>query len=151
MTQARVFSMTQQEAQATPNVLTGMLPVFGYLAHVLIDPEATHSFIAHSFVPFASVRSTPIVRSFGISLPTGVFLYANMVFRDSYVQVGDVVLEANLIPLYLVDLDVILGMDWLEKHYAFVNCFRKEVVLRSPGQPEVTFRHERKVLPSCLI
>ncbi|BBN69395.1 transposable element gene, partial [Prunus dulcis] len=42
-------------------------------------------------------------------------------------------------------------MDWLEKHHASVDCFRKEVTLRSPGQPEVTFRGERRVLPTCLI
>ncbi|CAL8152812.1 unnamed protein product [Prunus armeniaca] len=37
-TQARVFSMTQQEAYATPDVITGMIPIFGYLTRVLIDP-----------------------------------------------------------------------------------------------------------------
>ncbi|KAI5338654.1 hypothetical protein L3X38_017925 [Prunus dulcis] len=74
-----------------------------------------------------------------------------MVFRVCYVQVGDAVLEADLIPLYLIDLDIILGMDWLEKHHASVDYFRKEVVLRSPGQPEVVFRGERRVLQSCLI
>ncbi|VVA35534.1 PREDICTED: retrotransposon, partial [Prunus dulcis] len=54
----------------------------------------------------------------------------------------DAWLEANLIPLDLVDLDIILGMDWLEKHHASVDCFRKEVTLRSPGQPKVTFHGE---------
>ncbi|KAI5335363.1 hypothetical protein L3X38_025496 [Prunus dulcis] len=48
-TQGRVFS--KQEAQATPDVITYMIPVFGYFAHVLIDPIATHSFIASSFIP----------------------------------------------------------------------------------------------------
>ncbi|BBG94135.1 transposable element gene [Prunus dulcis] len=63
----------------------------------------------------------------------------------------DAWLEADLIPLDLVDLDIILGMDWLEKHHASVDCFRKEVTLRSPGQPKVIFRGERRVLPTCLI
>ncbi|KAI5339250.1 hypothetical protein L3X38_018522 [Prunus dulcis] len=96
-TQARVFSMTQQEAHATPDVIT------------------------------------------------------DRVFRNCFVQVDDAWLEADLIPLDLVDLDIILGMDWLEKHHASVDCFRKEVTLRSPGQPKVTFRGERRVLPTCLI
>ncbi|KAI5313326.1 hypothetical protein L3X38_042500 [Prunus dulcis] len=51
----------------------------------------------------------------------------------------------------MVDLDVILGMDWLARHRASVDYFRKEVVFRSPGRPEVTFYGERRVLPSCLI
>lgn len=73
------------------------------------------------------------------------------VFRNCYVQVGDAWLEADLIPLDLVDFDIILGMDWLKKHHASVDCFRKEVMLRSPGQPEVIFRGERGVLLTCLI
>ncbi|KAI5338718.1 hypothetical protein L3X38_017990 [Prunus dulcis] len=74
-----------------------------------------------------------------------------MVLRDSFVQVGDVVLEADLIPLDLVNFDIILGMDWLEKHHASVDYFRKEIMLRSPRQSEVTFCKECRVLPSCLI
>ncbi|CAL9006102.1 unnamed protein product [Prunus brigantina] len=143
--------MTQQEAQATPDVITGMIPIFGYFARVLIDPGATHSFIAHSFLPYASVRPTPTAGSFSISLPTGDILFADMVFKGCYVQVGDAMLEADLIPLDLVDLDIILGMDWLERHRASVDCFRKEVMFRSPGQPEVVFCGERRVLPSCFI
>ncbi|KAI5341945.1 hypothetical protein L3X38_009820 [Prunus dulcis] len=74
-----------------------------------------------------------------------------VVYRGSMVLVGDIILEADLIPLDMVDLDVILGMDWLAKHYALVDYFWKEVVLRSPGLPEVTFCYERRVLLSCLI
>ncbi|KAI5351517.1 hypothetical protein L3X38_004408 [Prunus dulcis] len=74
-----------------------------------------------------------------------------MVFRGCYVQVGDAVLEADLIPLDLIDLDIILGMDWLEKHHASAGYFRKEIILKSPGQLEVVFCGERRVLQSCLI
>ena len=66
-------------------------------------------------------------------------------------MVGNVFLEADLIPLGMVDLDVILGMDWLARHRASVDYFRKEVVFRSSGRPEITFYGERRVLPSCLI
>ncbi|CAL2250755.1 unnamed protein product [Prunus armeniaca] len=112
---------------------------------------ATHSFVAHNFVPYVSLRPTPMTGSFSISLPTGEVLYADRVFRECYVQVDDAWLEADLIPLDLVDLDIILGMDWLEKHHASVDCFRKEVTFRSPGQPKVIFRGERRILPTCLI
>ncbi|KAI5338241.1 hypothetical protein L3X38_017512 [Prunus dulcis] len=150
-THARVFSMTQHEAYATPDVITGMIPIFGYLARVLIDPGATHSFVAHNFLPYISIKPTPMTGSFSISLPTGKVLYADRVFKNCFVQVDDAWLEANLIPLDLMDLDIILGMDWLEKHHASVDCFRKEVTLRTPWQPKVTFRGERRVLPTCLI
>ncbi|VVA35062.1 PREDICTED: retrotransposon, partial [Prunus dulcis] len=147
----RVYHMSQQQAQASPDVVTGTLSVFGTPARILIDPGATHSFVTPSFAHNADVQPSALRNELAISVPTGEIFYVGTVYRDSPVLVGDVCLEADLIPLEMVGLDVILGMDWLAKHHASVDCFRKEVVLRSPGRPEVTFYGERRVLPSCLI
>ena len=46
----RVYAMTRQEAQATPDVVTGTLSIFGDDARVLIDSGATHSFISREYV-----------------------------------------------------------------------------------------------------
>ena len=48
-TLARVFSITRQEADASPDVITGMISVYDHGAYALVDPEATHSFISVSF------------------------------------------------------------------------------------------------------
>ena len=45
-TQARVFAVTQQEADVAPEVMTGTIQVFDTDAYVLIDPGVTHSFIS---------------------------------------------------------------------------------------------------------
>ncbi|GAA0187596.1 hypothetical protein LIER_34883 [Lithospermum erythrorhizon] len=42
-------------------------------------------------------------------------------------------------------------MDWLEKYHAMIDCHRKEIVISSPGLPEIHFLGDRKILPSCLI
>ncbi|CAL9025506.1 unnamed protein product, partial [Prunus brigantina] len=103
-----------------------MLPVFGIPARVLIDPGATHSFVALRFAQNANVKLSALQNELAISVPTGEIFKVGIVYRDSMVLVGDVFLEADLIPLEMVDLDVILGMDWLAKHHASVDCFRKE-------------------------
>ncbi|KAI5316255.1 hypothetical protein L3X38_045431 [Prunus dulcis] len=105
----------------------------------------------HSKRSRANVRLSALRDELAISVPTGEIFYVGTVYSDSAVLVGDVCLEADLIPLEMVGLDVILGMDWLVRHHASVDCFRKEVILRSPGRPEVTFYGERRVLPSSLI
>ena len=43
--------MTRQEVQATPDVATGTLSIFGDNARVLIDLGATHSFISRDMLP----------------------------------------------------------------------------------------------------
>ena len=57
MTQARVFTVTQQEADTTHDVVTGMILVFDRDAHILIDPGATHSFISMGFISNVNVES----------------------------------------------------------------------------------------------
>ncbi|KAL6219348.1 hypothetical protein ACLB2K_007107 [Fragaria x ananassa] len=51
----------------------------------------------------------------------------------------------------MVEFNVILGMDFLETYRAMVDCFRKEVVLRSLDGFEVAFQGEKYVISSCLI
>ncbi|CAL8133264.1 unnamed protein product [Prunus armeniaca] len=97
------------------------------------------------------VRLSALRNDLAISVPTRDVFMVRTVYRDSLVLVGDVFLEADLIPLDTVDLDVIQGMDWLAKHRVLVDCFRKDVIFCSPEQPEVTFYGECRVLPSCLI
>ena len=42
--------MTQQQAQATPEVMTGTLLVSNLAVRILIDSGATHSFVATSYI-----------------------------------------------------------------------------------------------------
>ena len=58
---------------------------------------------------------------------------------------------ANLILLDIHDFDVILGMDWLSRHHAIVDCYRKEVRFCRPGQTEVVFNELRKTLPNSIM
>ena len=44
--QARVFVFTCQEAEAAPEVIRGKISLFDFEVYALIDPGATHSFIA---------------------------------------------------------------------------------------------------------
>ena len=44
-----------------------------------------------------------------------------------------------------------MGMDWLTRHRAVVNCYTKEVIFELPGQTKVIFCGERQVVPSCLV
>ena len=56
-TQARVFSATQQEADASPDVITGMISVYDHDAYALVDPGATHSFISVPFTERHQIES----------------------------------------------------------------------------------------------
>ena len=63
--------MTRQEAQATPDIVTGTLSIFGDNARVLIDPGATHSFISHEYVAQVGMTLVPLGCGLKNATPTG--------------------------------------------------------------------------------
>ena len=128
-----------------------MILVFDHDAHILIDPGATHSFISMGFISNVNVESQPIDCSIVVSLPTGDSRLAESVYMDSRVIIGGQEFLADLILLDIDDFDVILGMDWLSRHHATVDCYRKEVRFCRPGQTEVVFYGLRKTLPNSIM
>ena len=125
--------MTQQAVDATPDVVTGTISLFDTDAHVLVDSGATHSFISREFIERVGIEMRPTECSIIVSLPTGNSLIANRVYRGSKVTIARHEFEADLIVLDIHDFDIILGMDWLAKHHATVDCYRKEVQFSQSG------------------
>ena len=73
------------------------------------------------------------------------------VLKGCEVVVEGIVLKANLIPLEMLDFDVILSMDWLSNHRASMNYFTKKIRFEKPKYPEFEFAGDRRVLPTCVI
>ncbi|WP_432643788.1 hypothetical protein, partial [Citrobacter youngae] len=57
----------------------------------------------------------------------------------------------NLIRFDLEGIDVILGMDWLDKHKAQIVCSERKVVLRGPKGRRISYREmERQPEPKLM-
>ena len=70
-TPARVFTLTQAEAEASPSVVTGQLSSDGTPFTVLIDSGATHSFVSDKVIDRLCRPSEYSTSGFGTILPTG--------------------------------------------------------------------------------
>ena len=131
--------------------MIGIISVFGRDAHILIDPGATHSLISMGFVSNVNVESQPIDCSIVVSLPTGDSRIAESVYQNSRVIIGGQEFLVDLILLDIHGFDVILGMDWLSRHHATVDCYRKEVRFYRLGETKVVFYGLRKILPNIIM
>ena len=149
--QARVFAMTQQEAAAAPEVITGMLSIFGRSARILIDPGATHSFVSESFALYADREGSELDCELVVATPVGHSVIAKKVFKGCVIHIGEHELPADLICMEISDFDVILGMDWLSCHHATVDCYEKVVQFEDPDGHKFSFKGERRLMPSCVI
>ncbi|GJV26810.1 putative reverse transcriptase domain-containing protein [Tanacetum coccineum] len=51
----------------------------------------------------------------------------------------DRIRPANLLPIHMLDFDVILGMDWLASHRATIDCYARTVIFGNVCQPEFVY------------
>ncbi|KAM1241348.1 hypothetical protein ACFX2J_046555 [Malus domestica] len=89
------------------------------------------------------LHPSPLGFDLEFAMPRGDKCYVDSVYPGCPVMVEGVVMPANLIPLDIVDFDVILGADWLHYNRAHIDCYGKSVTFYRPGLPEVTFVGER--------
>ena len=71
--------------------------------------------------------------------PVGGVVVTGSVCKSCVVKIADRELLVDLTLLEMRDFDIIFGMDWLAAHYAIVDCHRKKVIFKVPGEIEFYF------------
>ena len=80
-TQTRVFTVTQQEADASPDMITGIILVYDHDAYALVDIGATHSLISVPFTERHQIESQPIDGRMVVSVPNGDTMIYERIFQ----------------------------------------------------------------------
>ncbi|KAM1230121.1 hypothetical protein ACFX2G_041210 [Malus domestica] len=137
--QGHIHNMSLQDAQNNPDLIMGTLNILGHFARVLIDCGATHFVISHTFAQVTQPHPMPLEYILEFSMPRGDRCFVDRVYPGCPVIIEDVVMPANLMPMDIVDFEVILGADWLHYNHANIDCYGKTVTFHRPGLPEVTF------------
>ena len=150
-TQAKFYAVTQQDADAAPDVVFGIISILDHDAYTLVDPGATHSFASKPFLDRFQIETQPLEGCMRVSIPTGDMLVSDRVVRDSRVLIGGQEFPADLVALYMWDFDVVLDKDWLSRHRATLYCYKNEVKFHRPGKLEVNFRGISRELSSSMI
>lgn len=88
MVQGRVFAMTIQDAEATPDVIQGTFYISNFPTRVLIDPGATHLFISHMFTSKLKVESVVLDRMLMVSTPISGALCTDVMYKSCGVEVA---------------------------------------------------------------
>jgi hypothetical protein len=107
---ARVNHVVAEDAQATPDVIVGMILINDNGAIVLFDSGASHSFVAANFVQNHNLPLPMLKNQMIVSSPGGD-MHARHVYPEVSILIRGVEFLANLIVLKSKVIDVILGMD----------------------------------------
>ena len=136
-TPARAYSMKAREDQNAPEVIAGIFSLYDIEMHALIDPGSTHSYVCMEDVFDKVLAMEKLAYDMHVTSPLGHNVSVNSIYRNCLIVIQTREFLADLITLPFREFDLILGMDWLSKHRAIVDCGQKIVVLRCSDQTEV--------------
>ncbi|XP_016742711.1 uncharacterized protein [Gossypium hirsutum] len=127
-----------------PDVITGMFLIYNLPYTVLIDIGFTHLYVACTVSETLGIQSENTVSEMTVLSLLRQSVGVSKLFRDVPLEVQGVVFSADFMELPFGEFDIILGMDWLVKHHAKLDCVAKRMVLKSTEDEEVTVIGERR-------
>ena len=86
-----------------------------------------------------------------VSVPNGDTMISERIIPGNRLVIQNKDFPSYLIVLGIHDFDIVLGMDWLSRHRATLNCYKKEVRLVRREEPGVIFRGIRREITPSLI
>jgi hypothetical protein len=117
-------------------VVVGMFLVESYLAKVLFDIGATHSFVSTSWVESHNIPIEPMIPPLRVN-SVGEKVQSDRIYLNLRIEIRGIDFPASLVVMGTQGLDVILGMNWLHKNQDTINCDKRTVKLVSPSGKEV--------------
>ena len=125
--------------------MEGKLLICGVEAQILCDSGSTHSFLSPMLAKIIAIPFRELDYILTVTTPVGKQVVCRTYYPNYSVLLGEVNLPADLIILDIHDFDVILGMDWLEKHHATMDCFSKTITFMLKGeQADLLIQGKRK-------
>ena len=137
--------------QAAPGVIAGNFTLYNNEMHALVDPGSTHSYICIEQMSDKLPSIEPLAYDMLVTSPLGHSVKVNRVYKNCPLMVHDREFSVDLIALPFHGFDLILGMDWLSKHRAIVDCDKKTILLKCSNLLEVTVHGIRSDLVSNVI
>ncbi|XP_070031916.1 uncharacterized protein [Nicotiana tomentosiformis] len=118
-------------------VITCIVSVCHMDASVLFDPRSTYLYVSSYFARYLDTPCDSLVTPIHVSMPMGNSIVVDRVYRSCVAAIGGLETRVDLLLLIMVDLEVILGMDWLSPCHAILDCLAKFVTLAMPRLPRV--------------
>ena len=102
-------------------------------ALVLFDSGASRCFVSLAFSQHISISREALSRPLRVSIADERAVYATEVIQGCVLEVLCVDFPIDLVPIAMGDVCVIVGMDWLSRVGAVINCERQLVTIRDPS------------------
>ncbi|GJR01990.1 putative reverse transcriptase domain-containing protein [Tanacetum coccineum] len=124
---AKVYVVGNAGTNPDSNVVTGTFLLNDRYASILFDTGADRCFISTTFSSLIDITPTTLDHYYDVELADGKIIRINTIIRGCTLNFLDHPFNINLMPVELGIFDVIIGMDWLSKYHALIDCAEKIV------------------------
>ncbi|XP_061344646.1 uncharacterized protein LOC133290567, partial [Gastrolobium bilobum] len=133
-TSARVYAVTQQEAERSPNLIRGTILIRGYAFDAMFDSGATHSFISEFVANGVHLPICEFTPPMVVKTATGDIVSTSLKCKEVRFIYEQEEYMVDLIVLEGMNLHIILGMDWLVRYGVMLDCCSRRVFFAAKGE-----------------
>ncbi|GJR03139.1 putative reverse transcriptase domain-containing protein [Tanacetum coccineum] len=126
---AKVYAVGHAGTNPDSNIMTGTFLLNNRYASVLFDTGADGSFVSTAFSSQIDITPTTLDHYYDVELANGRIIRLNAIIRGCTLNFLNHPFNIDLMPVELGSLDVIIGMDWLEKYQAVIVCAEKIICI----------------------
>ncbi|GKE01263.1 putative reverse transcriptase domain-containing protein [Tanacetum coccineum] len=136
---AKVYVVGNAGTNPDSNVVTRMFLLNHRYASILFDTGADRSFISTTFSSLIDITPTTLDHFYDVELADGKIIRINTIILGCTLNFLDNPFNINLMLVELDSFNVIIGMDWLSKYHAVIDCAEK--IVRIPWGNETLIVH----------
>ncbi|GJY89713.1 putative reverse transcriptase domain-containing protein [Tanacetum coccineum] len=131
---AKVYAVGN--AGANPdNVVVGTFLLNNRYAYILFDTGADRSFVSTAFSTLLDIVPNTLDHGYNVELADDRIIGVNTILMGCTLNFLNHPFNINLMPVEMGSFDAIIGMDWLSKYSAVIDCAKK--IVRIPSRSEI--------------
>eukprot|EP00253_Pinus_taeda_P019525 PITA_19525 len=120
-------ALEDRQAEYQPTMVEFEGKISNLSIAVLIDPGATLSYVSPKVVEHCKLSSERFKNPWLVQLATGAKRRVLGKINNCSLRIAGQPITTDLNVLPLGSYDILIGMDWLEKHWSLVNCKTKTI------------------------
>ncbi|GKD43645.1 reverse transcriptase domain-containing protein [Tanacetum coccineum] len=124
---AKVYVVGNAGTNLDSNVIMGTFLLNDRYASILFDTGANRSFVYTAFSSLIDITLTTLDHFYDVKLADGKIIGINTIIRGCTLNNLNHPFNINLMPVELGSFNVIIGIDWLSKYHAVIDCAEKIV------------------------
>ncbi|KAL4272384.1 hypothetical protein GQ457_13G014530 [Hibiscus cannabinus] len=132
-----IYHIKGRDEEESPDVIAGTIEVNYSPAYALIDSGSTHSFVCYAKLIELGLELENATTSLLVSNPLGRTVPIKSIFNQCPIIIRGINFPINLYVISSCEFDVILGLDWLGRHEAWIDCQNRRLYLKGFGKESI--------------